>query len=70
MPLTALAAALADLRRESARLWAVSNKIFATAYALEVRSAAAAIDASADTIEAALAKRRGRTRRLPDDDAA
>jgi hypothetical protein len=52
-----MTAALAELRRQAEQLWAVSNKIFTTAYALEVRSTAAAISAAADQIEAELAER-------------
>lgn len=70
MPPNELAATLADLRRSSERLWAVSNKIFTTEYALEVRSAAAAIDSVASQIEATLAKRKARPKTLLGDNAA
>ena len=70
MPPNELATALADLRRSSERLWAISNKIFTTEYALEVRSATAAIDSVANQIEATLAERKARTEILPDDNAA
>lgn len=59
MPPNEMAVALAELRRQSEQLWAVSNRIVATDCALEVRSTAATINAVAGQIEAALTERAG-----------
>ena len=52
----ALAEAVTSLRMQAGRLYHIANKVVTTAYALEIRSVAAALDAEADRI-AALAQR-------------